>query len=92
MSHTIRIYNRPVKKAKRVNIDAGEIVLMGGGIPFTKKSYICMGRCPECRDPKLETRAIRRKNKEELRYFIYQEFNSIEPTLSGIEIYGEQFF
>lgn len=75
MTRTKRIYNNPRIKAPRYNIDDEELHLHHG-IPYTKRSWICMGRCPMCRDPKRETRAIRRTNKEELRFRLRQEFHS----------------
>lgn len=67
MSRTKRIYNNPnLKKTVRFNIDENEHY--NGGIPFTKRSRICMGECPMCRDPKKEPKVVRRKNKNELRF------------------------
>ena len=67
MSRTRRIYNNPnLKKTVRFNIDKNEHY--NGGIPFTKRSWICMGKCAMCRDPEKEPKGIRRKLKNELRY------------------------
>lgn len=66
MSRTRRIYNKKIKKCQRYNIDIG-IHIDPTGIPYTKRSWICMGKCPMCRDYKLEPKLIRKKNKEELR-------------------------
>lgn len=64
MTHTIRIYNRlKVKKAQRYNADTG----YGIGIPYTKKSWICMGKCQVCRDVNREPWLVRKRNKEEFR-------------------------
>ena len=74
MSRTKRIYNNPsVKKAPRYNLDDGETHIVHG-IPFTRRSWICMGRCPQCRDPKQETKAVRRRAKDELRIQLLREF------------------
>ncbi len=72
MSRTRRIYNNPRIKAARYNLDDDEKHICHG-IPFTRRSWICMGRCPMCRDPKREPRAIRRKNDEELRFMLKNE-------------------
>jgi hypothetical protein len=75
MSHTRRIYNNPrIKKAQRFNIDDGEIHLWVG-IPFTKRSFICMGRCKMCRDPNREQRLIRKRKKEQLRFELKSELD-----------------
>ena len=72
MTRTKRIYNNPRIKAPRYNLDDGLPHIIHG-IPFTKRSWICMGRCPECSDPKKEPKAVRRKNKEDLRLRLRQE-------------------
>lgn len=73
MSHTRRIYNNPrLKKAQRFNLDDGEMHLFVG-IPLTKRSYICMGRCPMCRDPNREPRLIRKRTKEQFRFDLKNE-------------------
>ncbi len=73
MSHTRRIYNNPrLKKAQRFNLDDGEMHLFVG-IPLTRRSYICMGRCPMCRDPNKEPRLIRKRSKEQFRLDLKNE-------------------
>jgi len=72
MSHTKRIYNNPrLKKTPRSHIDDDEYIPRG--IPLTYRSWICMGKCPRCRDKKKEPRAIRNKNKEAFRLQITHE-------------------
>lgn len=89
MSHTKRIYNNPrLKKAQRFNWDAppikNEIGLVINnnivGIPYTRKSYICMGRCPMCRDHNREPRLVRRRTKEQLRFELKNELDSCGPV------------
>lgn len=79
MSHTFRIYNNPrLKKAQRFNLDDIDPLLnmhisQQVGIPYTKRSWICMGKCPACRDPKREPRKLRRQRKELLRLNLKDE-------------------
>ena len=77
MSRTKRIYNNPRIKAPRYNIDDGETHIVHG-IPFTRRSWICMGRCPQCRSPEQEPKAIRRRNKDELRIQLSRELGGLE--------------
>ncbi len=73
MSHTNRIYNNPrLKKAQRFNLDDGQIHMFVG-IPLTRRSWICMGRCRLCRDPNREPRLIRKRTKEQLRFELKNE-------------------
>lgn len=75
MSHTKRIYNNPrLKKAQRYNIDDGNIH-MRVGIPYTRRSWICMGHCPICRDHNREYRLIRKRIKEQFRFDLNNEMN-----------------
>ncbi len=76
MSHTIRIYNNPrLKKTQRYNLDdISDIdpffkthINRQVGIPYTHRSWICMGKCPSCRDPNREPRLIRKRVKEQFR-------------------------
>ena len=84
MSHTIRIYNNPrLKKAQRFNIDDGDIH-MWIGIPYTRRSFICMGRCRMCRDPNREPRLMRKRVKEQFRFELRSEMN--DTKISKIEI------
>lgn len=83
MSRTKRIYNRRLKKAQRFNWDAPPIKNEIGiiindnivGIPYTRKSFICMGRCSMCRDPNKEPRLIRKRLKEQFRFDLKNELN-----------------
>lgn len=75
MSHTKRIYNNPnLKKAQRYNIDDKELHLIIG-IPLTRRSWICMGHCPMCRDRNREPRLIRKRTKEQLKFDLKKEVN-----------------
>jgi hypothetical protein len=75
MSHTMRIYNNPrLKKAQRFNIDDGKMHLFVG-IPLTRRSWICMGRCRMCRDPNREPRLIRKRTKEQFRFELKSEWD-----------------
>ncbi len=64
MSRTKRIYNNPRLKAPRYNLDDGQPYIIHG-IPYTKQSWICMGRCRYCRDPNKNRKIIRKRNKEQ---------------------------
>ena len=67
MSRTIRIYNnRRLKKTPRIDIDDGELHWRAG-IPLTHRSWICMGKCPMCRDPEQEPKAKRERGKADFR-------------------------
>jgi hypothetical protein len=75
MTRTKRIYNRRLKKAQRYDRDnpildeSGYIRLDSCiGVPFTWRSYICMGMCKMCRDPNREPRLIRKRRKEQFRF------------------------
>ena len=72
MTRTQRIYNRRLKKTQRFNLDDGGIYLFVG-IPLTRRSYICMGRCRLCRDPNKEPRLVRKRLKEQFRFEIKSE-------------------
>jgi len=82
MSHTLRIYNNPrLKKAQRYNLDdVSDIhpllnmhISQQIGIPFTRRSWICMGKCPMCRNPKREPKLLRKQRKELLRLNLKEE-------------------
>lgn len=82
MSHTFRIYNNPrIKKAQRYNIDDTNYLYPSlklrsyrmVGLPLTHKSWICMGHCKMCCDPKLEQRKLRKQRKEQLRFRLKEE-------------------
>ena len=82
MSHTYRIYNNPnLKKAQRYNLDDKSDIIpllrihtsYPVGIPFTRRSWICMGRCKLCRDPNKEPRKLRKQRKEQLRSQLKEE-------------------
>jgi len=76
VTRTIRIYNKPViKKAQRYNLDGDDIHPLFGcylsypvGIPYTRRSWICMGHCPQCRDKNREPSLIRKRNKEQFMF------------------------
>lgn len=73
MTHTKRIYNNPkLKKAQRFNLDDGKDHLFVG-IPLTYRSWICMGRCPMCRDKNREPRLVRKRTKENVRFQLKEE-------------------
>jgi hypothetical protein len=77
MSHTKRIYNRRLKKAQRFNLDDGEIHVFVG-IPLTRRSWVCMGRCRLCRDPNKEPKLIRKRIRERFRLELKSELDDIE--------------
>ncbi|NOR84535.1 hypothetical protein GQ473_00310 [archaeon] len=72
MTRTRRIYNNPnLKKTPRSHIDEGEYIPRG--IPFTRRSWICMGMCRGCRDPEKDPRAIRNKMKSQFKFQLMYE-------------------
>ncbi len=82
MTHTERIYNNPrIHKAQRYNLDdetdihpvLGSHVNRQVGIPLTRRSWLCMGKCPQCRDPNREPSLIRKRTKEQFRYELREE-------------------
>lgn len=80
MSRTRRIYdNHRLKKAQRFNLDDGEIHLVIG-IPMTRRSWICMGKCPVCRDPNRDPRLIRKRTREQFRFELKDELKSCEAV------------
>lgn len=90
MTHTTRIYNNPrIKKAQRYNVDNREDIhpLLRIytdrmiGIPLTKRSWLCMGKCKVCRDPNREPRLLRKKRKEQFRLQLRSELNTQSITL-----------
>jgi len=85
MSHTIRIYNNPRIKAPRYNVDDKEFYIPYG-IPFTKRSWICMGHCPMCRDPNREPRLIRKRNKEQFRLQLKEELKCHKSQMDMTDI------
>ncbi len=95
MSHTIRIYNNPrIKKAQRYNVDDKENIhpLLGTllsypvGIPLTKRSWLCMGKCKMCCDPNKEPRLIRKRNKEQFRLQLKEELQCQKLQKDMIDI------
>ena len=75
MSRTERIYNNPrLKKTQRYNLDDKEIHIIVG-IPLTRRSWICMGKCPMCRDKNREPRLIRKRTKEQFRDMMEKELS-----------------
>ena len=84
MSHTIRIYNNPrLKKTQRYNLDDTldidpffrVSIKRQTGLPFTKRSWICMGKCPCCRDHNKDQRKLRKQREEQLRFQLREELN-----------------
>lgn len=82
MSHTFRIYNNPrLKKAQRFNLDdtfdihplLNTHIGLQVGIPLTRRSWICMGKCPMCRDPNKEPKLLRKRQKELLNFYLEEE-------------------
>jgi hypothetical protein len=78
MTHTIRIYNRRLKKAQRYNLHKSEYDNNGTsinhvGIPFTWRSYLCMGNCCMCKDHTKDQRLLRKKRSEQLRFDLKNE-------------------
>ncbi len=80
MSHTKRIYNKPLKKAQRFNLDDGKMHLFVG-IPLTRRSWVCMGRCPMCRDHNRDPRLVRKRTKEQFRFELKSELESYQPVV-----------
>lgn len=77
MSRTKRIYNNPrLKKTQRYNLDDGEIHMIVG-FPYTRRSYICMGRCKMCRDPNRDQRLVRKRKKQQFRFELKIELANI---------------
>lgn len=75
MSNTIRIYNKlNLKKTQRYNLDKiikkfkeGDITCIGNtGIPFTIRSWICMGNCKYCKEDANSTKHRRLNYEKEL--------------------------
>ncbi len=85
MTRTMRIYNNPnIKKAQRYNLDdmndihplLGIHINQQVGIPYTRQSWICMGKCKMCRDKNKEPKLIRKRNKEQFRFELKLEMCS----------------
>jgi hypothetical protein len=76
MTHTIRIYNRKhIKKAQRYNVDDGLLHVISG-IPYSRKSLVCMGHCKICRDHNKDQKKIRKQRKEQFRLSLKYEKES----------------
>lgn len=84
MSRTKRIYNCRLKKAQRFNLDDGGIHIFIG-IPYTIRSFICMGRCRMCRDHNKEPRLVRKRTKEQFRFDLKSEFDDNQLSLDSIK-------
>ena len=94
MTHTKRIYNNPnIKKAQRYlatpnEIQIHPIIRMQSdrmiGIPYTRYSSICMGRCPACRDHTKEQRLLRKQRKEQFRLQLRNELDTHLPPLDEL--------
>lgn len=85
MSHTIRVYNKRLKKAQRYYLDKPMLDETGYirmdrcvGFPLTHRSWICMGKCPQCRDPNREPRLVRKRKKEQLRFELKSELDNCQ--------------
>lgn len=85
MTRTKRIYNRRLKKAQRRDLSLPNCIngvwVYKCGIPLTWRSYICMGMCKMCRDPNKETKLIRKRRKEQLRFDLKSELK--KPICHG---------
>jgi hypothetical protein len=73
MTNTIRIYNRRLKKAQRYDLrrsgyDSNGVSINHVGIPFTWRSYICMGNCRIHKDHTKDQRLLRKKRSEQFRF------------------------
>ena len=83
MSKTIRIYNRKnLKKTPRYDLDeinrkfkeTDDISYITNiGLPYTKKSWICMGHCSCCKDQSNSTKHRRLNYKKELALELKEE-------------------
>lgn len=97
MSGTIRIYNRKnLKKAQRYNLDEPEKNLVGVnnyrcvGIPFTIRSWICMGNCPMCKDETKSTKHRRLNYKEIMNIEIENaEWHDVDEYLEDFYMKGK---
>ena len=93
MSHTKRIYNRRLKKAQRYNIhnsgyDKNGVRINDVGIPFTWRSFICMGHCPIHRkDPNKDQKIVRKRRKEQFKFDLRNESKCQEKEK---EEYGQE--
>ena len=84
MSHTKRIYNRRLKKAQRFNWDAPPIkneigIIINNnivGIPYTRRSFICMGHCRGYKDHSKDQWKLRKQRKEQFEFEIKKELNN----------------
>ena len=77
MARTKRIYNNPrLKKTPRYNLDDNTFQPVYG-IPYTWRSWICMGHCSMGRDPNCESRIIRKRLKMEIRRDLDEEFKDL---------------
>ena len=101
MTRTIRIYNNPnLKKTPRYNLDeinkkfleTGEVShITNTGIPFTKKSWICVGNCKYCKDPSNSTKQRRLSYKNELLLQLKEEKDLLK-NCSPIELLEDIFY
>ena len=77
MSRTRRIYNRRLKKAQRRDLSlpiyVNGIYINKVGFPYTRRQYICMGRCKMCRDPNKEQKLLRKRRREQFRFDLKNE-------------------
>ena len=91
MSDTNRIYNRKnLKKTPRYNLDdprftgnlkdvvrKGLVIPHHVGMPLTHRSWICMGKCPQCRDSDLDPRHQRKIRQREFARTLSMEMEDV---------------
>jgi len=75
MSHTIRIYNRIVKKAHRYNVALHSFTnsIHEYGLAYHPYRVLCMGHCDFCRDSNLDQKKIRKERKQEFMRALNEE-------------------
>lgn len=73
MGHTLRIYNKHIKKSHRNDLrgEEDENSLKNSvheyGIPYHPYMQMCMGNCPSCKDHSDDQTLKRKKRKSEFR-------------------------
>ena len=100
MSNTIRIYNKlNLKKTQRYNLDdiikkfkEGDITcIVNNGIPFTRRSWICMGNCKYCKENANSTKHRRLIYKNELALELKEE-NELLKNCTPIKLLEDIIF